>query len=151
MICSWKYNIFANVVFTYFALTNLNLHTKSCEVYSSRTTKDQALLLCNFLDQWITCGVIVFLDYEKSFIIIIFSGFFPRCVFIDFERTCRDLEQFFSTNTDSALFLTPLHHAPHCEDYEVCTLLSKILKYRRSRNYNLFSAVTCCVLCVLDC
>ena len=31
---------FANVVFTYFALTNLNLHTKSCEVYSSRTTKD---------------------------------------------------------------------------------------------------------------
>ena len=67
-----------------------------------------------------------------------------------FRKDMSDLGQFFSTNTDSTLFLTPLRHAPYCEDYEVCTLLSKIHKYRRSRNYNLFSAVICYVFMSLD-
>ena len=56
-------------------VTKLDLHTKICEVYSSRTTKDQALPLCNFLEKRMKYGVIAFLDHEKSCIIIIFSLF----------------------------------------------------------------------------
>ena len=40
-----------HVVLRYFALTNLNLHTQNCEINSSRTTKDQASSLCNFLEK----------------------------------------------------------------------------------------------------
>ena len=63
-----------------------------------------------------------------------------------------DLGHFFSTNTDdSALFLNPLRHAPYCEDYEVCNLLSTIHYYRKvCHTINLFSAVVIrCVLCVV--